>query len=349
MSTLAVLPLVAFLFALAAHAAALRLFPRWKLLDFPERYGLRRGRLPYPTGILSVVLFLVLFAAIEGLSHRSMATMAAVALLGATCFLDDRKQLHAVPRLAAQVGAALLVILAGDCTGGQICSITNPLEGFAGPAVLDLHAVSPLLPVVVAAAWLVVTTNALNWFDGVPGQTHTISAIGFLTIGMLSLSGRVGQPELALVSFVLAALALGALPFDLPPPRVVPGDSGAMFFGFLLGVLTIYAGGKVATGFLALGVPVFDSMFVVIRRIRAGKSPLKGSARGEHLHHRLLAAGYSPRSIIALNALIGGAFGVGALFLSTSGKALAALALLAALLWLSVSLRDEPRVSGPRT
>lgn len=347
-ATLVVLPLLTLVLTLGAHTAALALFPRWNLLDFPERYGLKRSKLPYPTGVLTVALFLAVYAAAEGWSPRSIAMMGAVLLLAGACFIDDRRQLHPLPRLGAQLAAALLVVLTGDCVGGQICSVTNPLESVAGGAVLDLHGTSPLLAIAVTAGWLIVTTNALNWFDGVPGQTHTISAIGFTTIGLLSLSDRVGQPELALLSFVLAALALGALPFDFPPARTVPGDTGAMFFGFMLGVLTIYAGGKIATGFLALGVPLLDSIFVVVRRIRAGVSPLRGSARGEHLHHRLLAAGWSARTIIACNAAFGGTFGVMALFLSTSGKALAGLALLGMLLLLSASLRDE-RISDPRT
>lgn len=350
MSTPALLAIPAgtFAFAIALHWLALRQFPRWKLLDFPERYGLLRPRLPYPTGIISVALFIVLFLAIDGGSPRGFAVVSAVALLGMTCFFDDRRQLPPLPRLAAQAVAAILTIIAGDCTGGQICSVTNPLEGTLGPAVLDLHAISPLLPVLITAAWLVLTTNALNWFDGIPGQTHTISGIAFVTIGLLSLSERVNQPSLALLAFVLAALAFGALPFDFPPAKTVAGDTGAMFFGLMLGLLTVYAGGKVATGFLVLGVPLLDSVFVVVRRVRSGRSPLRGSASGEHLHHRLLAAGWSPRSIIAFNAGIGTLFGVTALFLSTAQKALAALVLLACLLTLSVLLRDD-RVSGPRT
>ena len=69
------------------------------------------------------------------------------------------------------------------------------------------------------------------------------------------------------------------------------GDTGAMFFGLMLGVLTIYTGGKVATAFLVLGVPLIDSVIVGFRRISRGRSPFKGNMQNEHLHHRLLKKG----------------------------------------------------------
>ena len=101
------------------------------------------------------------------------------------------------------------------------------------------------------------------------------------------------------------------------------GDTGAMFFGLMLGVLTIYAGGKVATAFLVLGVPLIDVLFVVIRRLAKRTSPLKGNASNEHLHHRLLAKKWSERKIIVLTAGLGTLFGISALFLTTNGKIVA--------------------------
>ena len=106
------------------------------------------------------------------------------------------------------------------------------------------------------------------------------------------------------------------------------GDTGAMFFGLMLGVLTIYAGGKVATAFLVLGVPLIDSGLVILKRISKGKSPFSGSTSGEHIHHRLLDKGWSPRKIILLTVILGCLFGITALFLSTREKFVAAVILL---------------------
>ncbi|HVW66144.1 MAG TPA: MraY family glycosyltransferase [Candidatus Peribacteraceae bacterium] len=337
-SPLSTIPLLAGLLCVALHFIALHMFPRWKLLDFPERYGLIRRRLPYPSGILAVIAFLAVFFFMSAHDMKDIGLMAGVTMLGIISFIDDRTQLSPRVRLLLQILIALLLFAAGV----RIYTITNPLLT-GGFLKLDTwNVVAPFfgsLPVwsgVFTVLWLLLTINALNWFDGIPGQVTTLGTIGFLTIGLLSLSARVNQPALALIAFVLAAIAFACLLFDFPPPKVVLGDTGSMFFGLMLGSLTIFAGGKVATAFLVLGVPLIDSFFVVIRRIAHGKSPLKGSSAGEHLHHRLLAKGWTPRQVIILTASIGLLFGGTALFLSSFQKLLAAVFLFCIMLALSI-------------
>ena len=332
-------PLLAFITCTVFHFGALKLFPRLNLLDFPERYGLKRKRLPYPTGIIPCALFLIFFLLIEGMRMQTMGIVVGVFMLGIFSFLDDRHPLPAWLRLIIQ----LLIAIAIFATGSRIYTITNPLESFLGMSeiikldsiVLPTSSISlitlgplPLLSGIFTIVWLGLTMNALNWFDGIPGQVSTLSTVGLLTIGFLSMSERVQQPNLALIAFVLAGLSLGCLLFDFPSPKVLMGDTGSMFFGLMLGVLTIYAGGKVATAFLVLGVPLIDSFLVVVQRILKGKNPLKGSLSGEHLHHRLLAKGWTERQVILFTASIGTLFGITALFLSTLEKFIAAVFLL---------------------
>ncbi len=329
-------PLLAFGITVLLHLTALHLFPKIGLLDFPERYGLKRGRLPYPTGMLSVLAFLAAYITIESLHMASVGIMIAVIILSCVNFTDDRRTLPFSVRLFVQLLCALLIFL----TGTRIFTITNPFGGFLS---LDTWViVSPLFknPSMIGAAftmfWLGLTMNALNWFDGIRGQVSVISLIGFLTIGALSISDRVGDAHLATLAFTLSGIAAAGLLFDFPPAKVVMGDTGSMFFGLMLGVLTIYSGGKVATGFLVLGVPLIDSMIVVARRLLKGTSPFRGNATDEHLHHRLLRAGWSERQIIGLTGVLGTSFGIAALFMSTIEKFLAALALLGIMVLLSV-------------
>lgn len=333
--------------SLLLHLVALRLFPRIGLLDFPERYGLTRKRLPYPTGIISVLVFLAFFLGIAPLTMQTIGIALGVALLAILCFIDDRTPLPSSLRLSAHIGIALLIFL----TGTRIFTVTNPLEMLTGFLYLkldsyvipsEIFANPPVLSGLFTLLWLGLTMNALNWFDGIPGQVSAIAVIGFLTIGFLSLSSRVDQPELATISFILAGLAAGGLMFDFPPARVLMGDTGAMFFGLMLGVLTIYAGGKVATAFLVLGVPLIDSFFVVVRRLAKGKSPFHGNANDEHLHHRLLAKGWSARQVILLTAALGSLFGITALFLDTLQKFIAAIVLLLIMFVLSLYSRPSP-------
>ena len=321
------IPLAALVLTVVLHFFALRMFHRWKLLDFPERYGLRRARLPYPTGIIAVVVFLLFFILFFTRDMQDWGLIIAVAILAIFCFADDRKPLSPFVRLVVQIAAALALFLLGT----RIYTLTNPLEGFVGGPVLPLDTAVIPWPLfsdpsawgaLFTILWILLTINALNWFDGIPGQVSLLSVIAFLTIGLLAiLRGDVTDPaqqELALIAFLLAGIALGGLFFDFPPAKVLMGDTGAMFFGLLLGTLTIYAGGKVATAFLVLGVPLIDSMIVTTRRVLRGQSALHGGQ--DHLHHLLLRRGWSARHVILLTALLGTAFGVTALFLTTTGK-----------------------------
>lgn len=349
-------PLVIFLagfwMSVALYEVALRVFPRLGLLDFPQAYGLTRPRIPYPTGIVAIVVFLAALLWTQPANTQTAGIAAAAVLLGAYCFVDDRRKLPAWMRLCVQVLVAVIVF----ATGSRIYTITNPLEGIAGMApflkldTVDIPTVGfgplPLGSGVFTVLWLLLTVNALNWFDGITGQVNALSAIGFLVIALLAVSARVNQPELAALAFALSGIAAAGLLFDFPPGRMLLGDTGAMFFGLLLGVLTIHSGGKVATAFLVLGVPLIDSIIVIARRLLKGKSPLAGdqTTRDEHLHHRLQRAGWSDRRIIALTAVLGASFGTAALFLSTTEKFAAALVLGAILLALSVWAR--PKSSG---
>lgn len=340
-SSFLITPLLAFALCFLLHIAALRLFPYWGLLDFPERYGLIRARIPYPTGILSVATFLLCIPALFPHPRDAIGLVIGILILATFCFMDDRRTLTPWLRIGVQALVAMILFLAG----ARIYSLTNPLEHVIGGAVIPLDKLTLTLPhfgplsiigALFTILWLGLTINALNWFDGIPGQVSTLSTIGFLTIGFLSLSSRVDDPALAQISFVLAGISAASLLFDFPPPRVILGDSGSMFYGLMMGVLTINAGkGKVATAFLVLGVPLIDSIIVSLRRIAQGRSPLRGSQSGEHLHHRLLAKGWKSRTIIFLTASLGTIFGVTALFLTTFTKFVAALILFAMMLGLS--------------
>ncbi|MFH0851636.1 MAG: MraY family glycosyltransferase [Candidatus Peregrinibacteria bacterium] len=350
--------LATFVLTVLLHLLALRLFPRWGLLDFPERYGLARPPIPYPTGILAIIAFLAFFVTFESTlalkpwSGQACGLITGIVLLVAVTFRDDRRPLPSSLRLATQIVVALAIFL----TGTRIYTLTNPLASFTGVDVLPLHRLQiplaalgnpSLLGMLFTVLWLCLTMNALNWFDGVRGQVSVVSVLGFVTIGLLSLSDRVGDFSLGLISFALAGIALACLLFDHPGPFALLGDTGAMFFGLLLGVLTIFTGGKVATGFLVLGVPLIDSFIVVVRRIVKGKSVFMGDAQNEHLHHRLLRKGWTEWQIISLTSALGLAFGTTALFLSTTEKFLAALALFLIMLLLSLysgrtSLRPTP-------
>jgi len=342
-----IIPLLAFCICAALHMIATRTFGKMGLLDFPERYGLTRERLPYPTGILAVITFLGFYCSISSWNTQVIGVVIGIILLAIVSFIDDRASVHPLVRLLVQAAVAWIIF----ATGSRIYTLTNPLlaDGILSLDTIDiptkLFGPLPLLSGIFTIFWLMLCMNALNWFDGIPGQVSTLSTIGFIVIGVLSLSDRVLQPELALIAFILAGISFAGLLFDFPPNKVLMGDTGAMFFGLMLGVLTLYAGGKVATAFLVLGVPLIDVFFVVARRTIKGKNPLKGNNTDEHLHHRLLAKNWSERNVIFLTAGVGALFGVTALFLSTMEKIVAVLIL--GVLMLLLSFYSQPQKKTP--
>jgi UDP-GlcNAc:undecaprenyl-phosphate GlcNAc-1-phosphate transferase len=322
---------IAFALALAGYGLALRFFPRLGLLDFPERYGLKRARLPYPTGLVAVVTFLLVFLIGNALDTKEVGVVIAVCLLGITTFLDDRSPLPPVVRLLIQVVAAALLF----ATGSRIYTLTNPLGGILkldGTVIeTGIFGTLPVMSGLFTIGWLLLTINALNWFDGIPGQVSVISTIGFLMLGCLAYF-RNDQSDIATLSFILAAISLAGALFDVRGKMLI-GDSGSMFFGLMLGLLGVYQGGKVATVFLALGIPLLDAAFVILRRLMRGHSPLRGGR--DHLHHLLLDRGWKSWHVIALTAGVGTLFGGIALFLNTQQKGVAFVALVVIVLLLT--------------
>src|SRR3989344_5854783 len=335
--------LLAFALSLLFHLCALFAFPKFNFLDRPAKYGLTRPPLPSPTGIASVLAFLIVFLILKKeVSFQDGGLLLSILLLAMMTMLDDLKNLPPWLRLSIQFLIGFLIF----ATGTRIYTITNPLGGILKLdsflianqfSIFNFQFSIPggLLPFwsgLFTILWLSLTMNAFNWFDGISGQVSILSVIGALTIGFLALSDRVNQPEIAVIAFILEGVALASAIFDFPPNRAVMGDTGAMFFGLMLGALSIYAGGKVATALLVLGLPLIDSVLVSLTRIAKGRSPLKGDL--DHLHHRLLKKGWSERQVIFLTVILGSAFGITALFLSTFQKFVAIILLTALILLL---------------
>lgn len=333
-------PVLAFSITLVAYLIALKVFPKLGLLDFPARYGLTRKRIPYPAGIIPLLLFLGFLPFLTPMALKELGLIAGIVLLGVTSFVDDRTPLPSWLRLVVQLLAAFLIF----ASGSRIYTITNPFGGFLKlddwVVTTPLFGPLPVLSGVFTVAWLLLTINALNWFDGISGQVSVVSALGFLMLGLLA-HFRNDQPELAILAYVLSAIALAGILFDLPPAKLLLGDTGSMFFGLMLGLLGVYQGGKVATAFLALGIPLLDAAFVIAGRLIRRTSPFKGGR--DHLHHKLVDAGVPERTVVLGTAFLGAAFGGTALFLSTEGKFIAALMLLFLMVAVQQVLRKQKR------
>lgn len=223
------------------------------------------------------------------------------ALLLGMCLLDDIHNLSPVLRLCGQFVVAGIAYYGGV----QVQGLTSPLSALDGYVYLPLGWLSAPLTIL----WIVVITNAMNWLDGLDGLVAGVAAMAGLTI-MIG-AGAMPAPMAVLVAGALAGACLGFLPFNFNPAKIFMGDTGAMFLGFMLACIAVIGPFKMATAvavvvpMLVLGVPIFDTVSGIIRRLRAGKSPLAAD-RG-HIHHRLIDRGYSVRqAVLFIYALTAG-------------------------------------------
>lgn len=248
-------------------------------------------------------------------------------LLGATFafavgLVDDRRELPPGPQFASQFIASLIAM--GGLIFIQI--VNNPFN--------DLPVQLPWVVVYgVTVFWFAGMMNTVNWLDGLDGLATGVGAIlcAILAAHMI----REGQYSVALLPLALLGATLGFLPSNFYPSRIIMGSSGSYFLGFALAALGIVAGARVATVLLVMGLPIIDVAWRIWSRWRR-QQPV-GMAGRDHLHHRLLALGFSQRRIVLGYYLFCAAFGLLALALSSRlSKLLLMMALVAvalALLW----------------
>jgi UDP-GlcNAc:undecaprenyl-phosphate GlcNAc-1-phosphate transferase len=233
-------------------------------------------------------------------AHVYLGLLLAAVLVVAVMAYDDVRGLPPLPRLGVQTVAALIVMFPG-AQGTVIEVLHNPLV-----AVNHSRTFLPLwVAVTFTWFWVVGMMNTVNWMDGTDGLAGGVVTIAGTV--MAAISWMLGQPGPALLCAVLAGATLGFLPLNWHPARLFMGDSGAMFLGLSLAVLSNVGGAKLATMLLLLGVPILDTARVIVRRVRQGRSPLHFDRA--HLHHRLLAGGFTQRQIALLFYVVTAAFG----------------------------------------
>jgi len=266
-----------------------------------------------------------------GFDRNLLGFILAMILLGVVNAVDDYRGLSWPVKLIGQVVAAATITSFGII----ITSLSNP---FGAPIALGQW--SPILVVL----WLVAVGNVVNWLDSIDGVAGGVSAITLLILFFLSVTTLVHQPANATLAMVGFGATLGFLIFNLRG-KVFLGDTGTVFLGFLIGVLAVISGGKVATVFLVLAIPFLDAVVVFWARILAHQSPFLPDRR--HLIHRLLDRGYSRKAIMIFFYAVSLIFGLIALSTQTLGKfwaILAALVVMAAIV-LATSAR-KPKISS---
>src|SRR4051794_4002984 len=255
--------------------------------------GRRLNRRPVPR-LGGVALFLGIFVPALafmplGRETRGILLGAAVAVtLGA---IDDFRGLRWFEKLAGQLVAASIPVWFGI----WVDRFTFPLLG--------IHSLPGWVGVPLTILWIVGIMNMVNFLDGLDGLAAGVAAIAGLTFAVIALS--LAKTDAAILSAIVFGACIGFLRHNFYPARIFMGDSGALLLGFVLATISVQGLLKTAATvalffpLLVLAVPIVDTTFVVVRRLKHGESPFEGDQA--HLHHRFIRRGFSqPRAAFTI-------------------------------------------------
>lgn len=262
--------------------------------------------------------------------------------------LDDRYNLSPQKQLIFPILAILAVII-----GGVGIKKVTGLDGqlvFLNTWQINLFSWRGIVRHFVVLAdsftffWLMGMMYTTKLLDGVDGLVTGLVGIGSLVVGLFTLTTRYYQPDIALVAFILAAACAGFLLYNWSPAKIYLGDGGSLLLGYLLGVLAIISGGKIAIALLIMGVPILDMVWVIIRRLFNRQNPFRTADR-KHLHQRLVDLGWSAKRTALTYYTVSLIFGLSALFFQSQGKRLALLLviILMTIVVIRFSLLDKPK------
>ncbi len=225
--------------------------------------------------------------------------------------------------------ASLIIIFSGIGVG--ITSISNP---FGNPINIDFKILGLPFTYIFMWLWMMGMIFTTKFLDGLDGLCGGISFIAGLTLFTLSLTARINQPITATLAILFCGSLFGYLFYAFNPASIFIGESGSTFCGFMLGVLSIILGGKIATALLVMGIPILDVAWVIVRRLWYNTSPF--AADRKHLHFRLLDLGFSQKQTVLILYSISIVFGGTAVFLQSFGKLIALLILFCTMLALAL-------------
>ena len=282
-------------------------------LDAPDARTVHVRPIPRIGGIGIYAAFMVsvlVQMSISDLSPELMTSLwgllAGGTIIVAIGIIDDYRDLPAKVKLLGQIFAACVLVIGFDV---RIDVITDPLGDFI---YLEYFAIPATI------FWVVGLTNTVNLIDGLDGLAAGVSSIAAVTIFLVAMEE--GIPFVAMITAALAGSAIGFLYYNFNPARIFMGDTGSMFLGFMLAGISVIGAVKSAATIalivpiLALGLPILDTTFAIVRRARNHR-PIFKPDKG-HLHHRLLAHGFTQKQAVLLMYVVSALFGLCALALT---------------------------------
>jgi UDP-GlcNAc:undecaprenyl-phosphate GlcNAc-1-phosphate transferase len=295
--------LVVFVIALGVTAVSIpgirRLAISLGFVDAPAQRKMHSTPIPLMGGVaiyLGAILAIALFSnRVAGSITGVLIALSIVALVG---LIDDRVGLPAWAKLGGQFIAFLVLLYYG-------IHVQLPIPDLANYAITFI--------------WLAGISNAINFLDNMDGLSAGVSAVAASFMLLLAVTN--GQILVSALAAALLGSCLGFLRYNFKPAQIFMGDAGSLFLGYSLAIIGLQlrfpSNSNIVTWMvpvLILGLPIFDTTLVVFSRIRRGVSP--NTAGKDHTSHRLVARGFSQREAVLFLYLIGGVFGLAALFVT---------------------------------
>lgn len=246
--------------------------------------------------------------------HYIIPLVLAGGIIVITGLIDDVKELAPLPKLLGVLSAALIIWFFTDF---HFDSFKLP---FGGPLLQFPYWLSFVLTIL----WIVAITNAVNLIDGLDGLVSGVSIISLMTMGIVAYFFlHDSNIFLTLTIFTLVAAIVGFLPYNYHPAIIYLGDTGALFIGFTIGVLSLQGlknstAVAVVTPMIILGVPITDTLVAIIRRKLRGQKIYEADRM--HLHHRLLSLGLTHRGTVLVIYAISFIFSLVSLLLNVSSR-----------------------------
>lgn len=256
----------------------------------------RIGGLAVIAGFIVSAAYLIITMCVEGkldlndsenYKMKVLGFLIGIIVLGIFAYVDDVKNLKPIQKLIAQVIAAVIIYVFGIRID-----------------VINEHVLPEAISFILTVGWIVGITNAINLIDGLDGLSSGTTLIS--CISLLIIFATNNSPLISIILITaLAGAIIGFLPYNANPAKTFIGDIGAQFLGFTLSVIAILGVAKTVTlvvlvaPILVLALPIFDTIFAIIRRIIKGKS-IKAVFQADrgHLHHRLMEAGYTQKQSV---------------------------------------------------
>jgi UDP-GlcNAc:undecaprenyl-phosphate GlcNAc-1-phosphate transferase len=337
-----------FILSLLFTPLSMKVAHRIDAIDVPKD-GRRMHKIPIPrfggmaiflsVAIMTLIVKYVVFPntflmyRLSEPTDKLMSVLAGGALIYIVGVIDDIYDLKAVVKLLCQIGVAGITFFLGI----RIDAIRLLGLHFAPDTTGGI-----LISLIVTVVWIVAITNTINLIDGMDGLAAGVAGIAALSIAY---SGYIhGLYTVALLMCVVAGAALGFLPFNFYPAKTFMGDSGAMFLGFMLASVSVISPAKGATliativPVLVLGVPIFDVLFAILRRI-INRQPIFKPDKG-HLHHQLGYMGMGQRRTVLMIYGISSVMGMAAIIFSRNLLLEAILLFIVALLFIFILIWD---------